>query len=253
MVMYEREKSMPRIILEGNSRYSTSLQKQDIYTLYNKYKYHARILIDVKTEIGETQIQFISGEEKSTYWTKDELLFAFNEVYKNINRIIEIDSPIKIFEENIFYLHTIEYKPLEPNDYFQIEIPENKGIINKIYLELQKINEVRRKFENCKDKLSKVITWGPNLINRYQYNINRIIDYIYKVTHTGVVTGPNDENLSHVRGAINEMAKRKDTTNHNYQTALNIAQREIYTLDFPKFFKSELPNTEISETLDEIR
>ena len=97
-----------------------------------------------------------------------------------------------------------------------------------------------------------VIDWGPDLLNRYLYNINKVIDYLSDVTNAGVVTESNNENIRHIMSAFEELRKRKNTNNNTYQTILDIAKREIYTLEFPKYFKTNLLQNDILKVLDEI-
>jgi hypothetical protein len=53
---------MANIFLDGHCYYNASIIKKDIYSLYGKDNHHARILIDIKSEIFCTQIQYISNE-----------------------------------------------------------------------------------------------------------------------------------------------------------------------------------------------
>jgi hypothetical protein len=243
---------MVKIILEGHNFYSVSIPKKDIYSLDFKDKYHARMLIDVKSEICCTQIQFVSYESKSVYWSKDELLIAFNKVYEHIKLFVETDGPIRLFDENLFHPETKELQTDELKEDFQIEIPENKENIRKMSDGLLRIKDAQNNFDKCKNKLFVVINWGPDLLNRYRYNINRVIDYLDSVANAGVVTDSNNENLRHIMSAFDELGRRKNTQNDTYQKTLDIAKREIYTLEFPKYFKTDLPQNEISQVLDEI-
>jgi len=198
---------MSHIILEGHCRYNASIPKMDFYSRYGKENYHARMLIDVKSEICCTQTQFISYETKPTFWTKDELLVAFNEAYKNIELYVKTDMPITIFTENIFHPEVKKLETSELKEDFQIEIPENMKIVKNLCTDLLRIKEAEINFDKCKDKLFTVMAWGPNLLNHYHYNINRVIDYLSSVTNASVVTVPNNENISHIRGAFDELLK----------------------------------------------
>jgi hypothetical protein len=244
---------MAKIILEANSRYNANSDKIDIYSPNYKVKYHARILVDVNSEIFCTQIQFISNDSKSMFWTNDELLLAFNKAYTHIKCFVDTDSQIKIFDENLFFPESEKLQSNELINEFQIEIQEDKKNTKILNGDLQKINEVNNNFKKCQDKLFEVINWGPDLINRYYYNISNLIDYVYRVANAGVVIVPNNEKLSNIKNSFNELKGRKITQNHTYQTNVNIAQRAIYTLDFPKYFKSVLPQDEIDQVLNEIR
>ena len=114
---------MAKIILEGHNYFSCSIPKKDIYSLDNKDKYQYRTLVDVKSEICCSQTQFVSYDNKSDYWAKDELLIAFNKVYEHIKLFIESDVPIMIFQENLFHLEAGELQINELKENFQIEIP----------------------------------------------------------------------------------------------------------------------------------
>ena len=244
---------MANIILEGHNCYNVSIPKKDIYPPAYKEKYYCRILIDVKSEICCPQIQFVSYESKPAYWTKDELLTAFNIAHEYIKLLVETDRHINIFDENEFYLENKELQIDEMKNDFQIEIPENKENAKILSDTLLLIKESQDNFKKCKDKLFRVIDWGPDLINRYRYNINSVINYLYSVTNAGVVTSYNNEKIDIIKSAFNELGKRKNPNHYNYKTTLNIAQKDIYILEFPKFFKTNLPKNEISKVLEEIR
>ena len=243
---------MAKIILEGHSYYNNSITKKEIYSLNDKENHHARILIDVKSELCCTQMQFVSYESKSDYWTNEELLIAFNKAYIHIKRFVETDGPLKIFTENLFHPESEELQTNELKDMFQIEIPENKENVKKINVELLRLKETQINFDKCKNKLFEVIGLDPDLLNRQRYNINSIIDYLYSVVNAGVVTSSNNENIRHIRSAFDELGGRKNIRNNTYQTIRNMAQNDIYSLEFPKYFKANLSNIEINKILDEI-
>ena len=243
---------MAKIILEGHNYFSCSIPKKDIYSLDNKDKYHCRILVDIKSEICCTQIQFVSYENKTDYWTNDKLLIAFNKANEYIRMLVEADRPINIFDENEFYSENKEFQTNELKGDFQIEITENKKNIKKISDDLLRIKEAQNNFEKCKDKLFRVIDWGPDLINRNRYNIYNAINYLYNVSNAGVVTRSNNEKIGNIRSAFDELGRRKNTNNSTYKTTRDMAQRDIYILEFPKFFKTNLPKNEIGKVLDEI-
>ena len=235
---------MAKIILEGHNYFSCSIPKKDIYSLDNKDKYHCRILVDIKSEICCTQIQFVSYENKTDYWTNDKLLIAFNKAYEYIRLFIETNAPIKIFDENIFHLETKKIQKDEIKEDFQLEIPENNKIIKKISDDLLRIKEAHDNFEKCKEKLKKVSNWGSDLLN--SYNINIVIDYLYNVANAGVVTDENNNNIFRIRTAFNELKRRKKS-----KTGYSV-QGDIAALDFPKYFKTYLPPNDIIKVLDEI-
>jgi hypothetical protein len=243
---------MSTIILEGHSYYNANLTKKDIYSIDYKDVQHARILIDVKSELCCTQMQFVSYESKKTYWTKDELLIAFNEAYLGIKRFVETDGPLGLFIENIFHPESNLLKKEEIKDNLQIEILKNKKNFNKLSTELLRVKTAASNFDKCKNKLFEIINWGPDFFKLNHYNINRVIDYLSNVANAGVVTVSNNENLSHIRSAFDELRGRKITNNSTYKTIHDIAQRDIYTLEFPRFFKTDLPQNEINQVLDEI-
>ena len=244
---------MSTIVLEGHSSYNASLDKIDTFSLNYKKKYHARILVDVKSEIFCTQIQFVSNEGKSTFWSKDELLLSFYKAYIHIKRFVDTDGPINIFNENLFSPDTEKLQSDELINDFQIEITADKKNIKILSDDLLKIKEVHNNFKNCQDKLFEVISWGPNFLNNNFYNINNLIEYLYRVANAGVVIVPNNEKLSNIKSSFYELKKRKLTQNHTFQIILTRAQQDLYTLEFPRYFKTTLPRNEIDQVLNEIR
>ena len=237
---------MGKIILEGHNYFSASITKKDIYSLDKKDRHHCRILVDVKSEICRPQIMFISYDSKTSYWLQDELLIAFNKASDYIKLLIETDGFIKTFEENLFHLETKELQADELKVDFQIEIPDNKKILVKINDDLLRIKEAQSNFDECKNKLSKVINWGPDVLNAHRYNINRVVDYLYNVINAGVVTDSNNESIRKIRFAFDELARRK--SNHT----VSMTHTEIFSLQFPNYFKSSLPQIDIKQVLNEI-
>ena len=237
---------MDKLTLEGHNYFCGSITKKDIYSLDKKDKHHCRILVDIKSVICRPQIQFISYESKTSYWSQDELLIAFNKSYDHIKLLVETDGPINLFNENLFHPETKKLQTDELKIDFQIEIPENKRILGIINDDLLKIKEAQRNFYECKNKLIKVINWGPDLLNAHRYNINRVVDYLYNVTNSGVVTDSNNESIRKIRFAFDELARHK--SNHT----VSMTHTEIFSLQFPMFFKSNLPQIEIKQILGEI-
>jgi hypothetical protein len=219
----------------------------------HEYNYRFRLLLNVNSELGSIQMPIYSYETKETEWQDDELLSAFNKAYAYLKTMAEKDIEINIFREIDFSAWTEKTIADEILTEFTIKIPEETGNYKKLFVSLSQVKEAKILFGKAKDILFKVIDWGnPSLENNY-YSILKIIDYLHGVSNAAVVNGKNKEYLSKIRNAFTELKRRKITQNHNYQTMLTLAQQDIYSLEFPKFFKSSLPNNDISQVLDEIR
>jgi len=243
-----------KIIFEGHFCNSHSIETEDNFYYKKVKEYQARILIDVKSEIFNTQIQFISNETKTDYWIKEDLMIAFNELHNHIKSYIESDYNFNFFGQNLFFpKFDKEIIDTELLNEFEIEIPENNKNIENINNDLLCIKEAHDNFKKCKDKLFDVISYSPSYINDYYGGINNLIYILSNITQAGVVTLPNSRDLDTIRSAFNELKKRKDTNNHTYKVTRDDAQRKIYGLDFPKFFKTKLPKFDVEKTLKELR
>ena len=245
---------MAKIIIEGkHSNFNFSYPTDDNPFLKGKKKYQARIHIDIKSEICCTQVQFVSDETKPDYWTKEELLFAFNEAYLHIMSYINCDNQIDIFGENIFYPKTENTQISELLEHFEIEIPENSKNIDRMINDLLCIKEAQENFKICKDKLFEVISWSPSQINNSYYGITNLIYFISNINQAGVAMANNNEGISLIRMAFEDLRKRKDMNNSTYKTHHVMAQQKIYCLQFPNYFKTKLPKINIQKALDEVR
>jgi hypothetical protein len=242
-----------KIIMEKNNYSMASIPKVRMYGVHNeKSDYHARILITICSDAGSTQVQFISNETKSDWWAKEDLSVAFNHAYVNIKRIAETGGYINLFDENLFFeeKENIEFSE---NESIELELSDDKPNFQRLNEDLAQIKECRDNFKACKDKLYYVISWLPSTLNYNYANINTVTNYLYQVVEASVVNAKNKEYLHNYKTALFELKGRKDTQHYNYITNMNIAQRDIYSLEFPQFFKSTLPRTDIKSVLDEIR
>ena len=224
----------------------SSIPKVRLYPIHSeKYDYHARILATVCSDIGSTQVQFISNETKSNYWSNEDLTAVFNNALVNIKRLVETGGYINIFDENLFFDEK-ENITIAGNEVIEIEIPEDKATF-------QRLKDGLMLIEECRDKLFNVISWPPEILKYNYSNITIVIDYMYQVVNSSVVDASNKRYLHNIRSAFDELKERKNSQHHNYLTTLNLAKNDIYTLEFPKFFKSTLPRNDIKNVLDEIR
>jgi hypothetical protein len=212
------------------------------------------LLLNIVSEVGSTQVRVCSFETKETEWPDDVLLFTFNKAYKQLKIMVEKDIEINIFKEIMICAETGKIITSELETDFTIEIPEDTQNYKKLSVSLFQIGETQDLFSKCKDMLFKAIGWGNPALEINYYSILKVIDYLYSVANVAVVTGKNNEYLSKIRNAFTELKNRTITHNHNYQTILTFAQQDIYSLEFPKFFKSNLPyNNEIGKVLNDIR
>jgi hypothetical protein len=243
---------MAEMYLEGHIAYCMSVPKENYQTPDNQYNYRVRLLIDIKSEIGNTQIQLVSNATKLTEWSGDDNHLAFSKAFTYLKKMVDNDSTINVFRENII-LYDIEKKPAgELLSEFTIEILENSENHKNLSAALSQIKKAQNCFSECKDKLRLVLDWGPSQISYNYYNIRKAIDYLSDVNNGGVVSGPNKDGLRIIRNAVEELKGRKITSNSNYQSTLSRAKTEIYSLGFPNFFNSNLPHTEIQQVLNEI-
>jgi hypothetical protein len=222
----------------------------------HEFNYRFRLLLNVNSEIGSIQMPVYSYESKETEWSDNELLSAFNKAYDHLKTMVEEDIEINIFRELKFFTNRKVEKNTndEAQTNFTIEVPENTQNYKNLAASLSQIEETQDLFSKCKDKLSHVIGWGSPALKANYYAICKIINYLSSVVNSAVVTQKNNEYLSNIRSAFAELNRRTITHNPNYQTTLKLAGRDIFSLEFPKFFKSNLPyNKEIGKTLDDIR
>ena len=83
--------------------------------------------------------------------------------------------------------------------------------------------------------------------------MRKIIDYLYDISKAGVVGYSYTEDFANIRSSFNELSQRRNTQNNTYQTIHDIARSKIYTLQFPSFFNTHLPQTDIYQVLEELR
>jgi hypothetical protein len=222
----------------------------------HEFNYRFRLLLNVNSEVGNIQMPVYSYESKETEWLDDELLSAFNKAYEHLKAMVEKDIEINIFRELKFLTDIKTEKNIndELQTSFIIGVPENTQNYKNLASSLSQIRETQDLFSKCKDKLSHVIGWGNPALKANYYSILKAIDYLSSVVNAAVVTQKSNEYLSNIRSAFSELKMRTITHSPNYQTILMLAKRDIYSLDFPKFFKTNLPyNNEIGEVLDDIR
>lgn len=242
---------MGNIVLEGRFINCNSYFKDDNLYFNKVQKYYAYFLIDLRSEICYTQLQFITDETKSNFWTKEEKQTAFCELKNHIKSYIDTNSPIYLFRENLFFPKMEQNKNDEPLNSFELEIQENSKIFNKLCEDLKCIKDAQEVFKVCKDKLFNAIDCTPALINNYYGGITNLLFYLSNIYQSASYT--NSENMTIIRSAFEELRNRKNMNNENYKTTLNNARNKIYCLEFPKYFKTELPKINIEQVLNEIR
>jgi hypothetical protein len=218
----------------------------------NQYNYGICFLINLQSEIGNTQIQVVSQETKPAEWSEDDKHLGFNKAFAYLKKMVDNDSPISVFRENTMFFESEKKTAGELLSEFTIEIPVASKIYKILSADLSQITEAKKCFSDCASKLRSMLDWGPSWINDNYYTIKKIIDYLSAVNDSSVVTGKNTDSLRIISNAVTELKRRKIMQNNNYQVTLESAKKEIFSLDFPKYFKSNLPNTEIKQVLKEI-